>query len=206
LPYTEAELSLARTLWQLKVHTESGATRLATAAPGQWEFPLRQTAGPTGVEILALQTGLSQLTRLLRPCFMEVVPEATAPQPGLWVVVKGLPDQVLIYREPEGLIAVPLPHLRRIWSGKLYLTLEGSKYRGAVLRQGMQGARVQAVQLALKDLGYFLDVPSGRFDAQTLEAVKGFQRAHQLAVDGQVGRQTLMVLWHFGAHILEETT
>jgi hypothetical protein len=36
--------------------------------------------------------------------------------------------------------------------------------------------------------------------------VKGFQRDNQLVVDGYVGRQTLMVLWHFGGHILEETT
>jgi peptidoglycan hydrolase-like protein with peptidoglycan-binding domain len=93
-----------------------------------------------------------------------------------------------------------------MWYGKLYLTLEDGKYRGAVLKQGMQGARVQAVQQVLKDLGYFSDVPSGRFDTQTLQAVKDFQRDHQLTVDGYVGRQTLMVLWHFGGHILEETT
>jgi peptidoglycan hydrolase-like protein with peptidoglycan-binding domain len=70
----------------------------------------------------------------------------------------------------------------------------------------MQGIRVQAIQQVLKELGYFPEAPSGRFDAQTLYAVKGFQRDNQLLIDGYVGRQTLMVLWHFGGHILEETT
>jgi general secretion pathway protein A len=203
---TDTELSLARTLWQLKVQAEGGTTtRPLTASAGQWEVPLRQTANLIGLEVLPLQTDGPQLARVLRPCFMEVVPESTAPQPVLWILVKGVADHILIYREPEGLVAVPLQHLRRIWSGKLYLTLEESKYRGALLKQGMQGARVQAVQQVLKELGYFPEAPSGRFDIQTLQAVKDFQRDHQLTVDGYVGRQTLMVLWHFGGHILEET-
>jgi N-acetyl-anhydromuramyl-L-alanine amidase AmpD len=117
-----------------------------------------------------------------------------------------LQEQAFIYREPEGLTAVPLRDLRRLWHGKLYLTLEEEKYRGGILKQGMQGARILALQHVLKELGYFPDAPSGRFDPQTLQAVRGFQRDHQLVVDGHVGRQTLMVLWHFGGHILEETT
>jgi peptidoglycan hydrolase-like protein with peptidoglycan-binding domain len=70
----------------------------------------------------------------------------------------------------------------------------------------MNGARVQALQRVLKDLGYFPGIASGRFGPETLQAVKGFQRDNQLIVDGQVGHQTLMVLLHFGGHRLEETT
>jgi general secretion pathway protein A len=206
LHFTETDLHLARVLWQLKLQAESHPLRPLTATAGQWEAPLRQAASLGGLEVLPLQTGFAQLTHVLRPCFMEVVPEAVPPQTGLWVLVKGLADQILIYREPEGLIAMPLQHLRRIWSGKLYLTLEEGKYRGTIVKQGMQGAQVQAIQMVLKDLGYLADVPSGRFDAPTLQAVKGFQRDYQLVVDGHVGRQTLMVLWHFGGHILGETT
>jgi hypothetical protein len=200
------DLQLARTLWQLKTQAESGLLRATTTPSVPWEFTLRHPASPMGLDVLQWQAGLAQLARVLRPCFIEVASESPTLQPHLWVLVKGLPDQVLIYREPEGLIAIPQQHLRRIWYGKLYLTLEEGKYRGAVLRQGMQGTRVQAVQQVLKDLGYFSDGLSGRFDAQTLQAVKGFQRDHQLMVDGYVGRQTLMVLWHFGSHIFEETT
>jgi general secretion pathway protein A len=203
---SEAELTLARTLWRLKAQAEEEAARPPAAALTSWEWPLRHTVSGAGLEVLPFQADLPQLSRVLRPCLIEVMPEPTAPHPTLWVLVKGLADQLLIYREPQGLLSVPLQHVHRIWYGKLYLTLEEGKYRGLVLKQGMSGAQVQAVQQVLKDLGYFWDAPSGRFDVQTLQAVKGFQRDYRLTADGHVGRQTLMVLWHFGRHILEDTT
>jgi hypothetical protein len=156
--------------------------------------------------VLPFQTDVSQLSRILRPCFIEVLPEPTTAQPVLWVLVKGLADQVLIYQEPGGLTAVPLQRLQQVWHGKLYLTLEDGKYRGTVLQQGMQGTRVQAIQQVLKDLGYFTPAPSGYFDVHTLQAVRDFQRDHQLVVDGHVDWRTLVVLWHFGSRLLEDTT
>jgi hypothetical protein len=159
-----------------------------------------------GLKVMLFQTSFPQIQRVLRPCLIEIDAEPPALQSVVWVLVRVLQDQVLIYREPAGLTAVSLRDLHRVWHGKLYLTLEEEKYRGGILKQGMQGARIQAVQHVLRDLGYFSDVPSGRFDPRTLHAVKGFQRDHQLVVDGHVGRQTLMILWHFGGHILEETT
>jgi Putative peptidoglycan binding domain len=171
-----------------------------------WETILSPVAATMGLEVAPFQTSFPQLRHLLRPCLIEIGAEPSASQSVVWVLVRVFQDQAFIYRKPEGLTAVPLPELRRLWQGKLYLTLEEGKYRGGVLKQGMQGARIQALQHVLKELGYFADVPSGRFDPQTLHAVKGFQRDNQLVVDGYVGRQTLMVLWHFGGHILEETT
>jgi general secretion pathway protein A len=170
-----------------------------------WDAMLSPVAAPFGLAVAPFQTSFPQLRRLLRPCFIELG-ESPATPPSVWVLVRVLKDQAVIYRQPEGLTVVPLQELRRAWYGKLYLTLEEEKYRGTVLKQGMQGTRVQALQQVLKELGYFLEAPSGRFDAQTLQAVKGFQRDNQLVVDGYVGRQTLMVLWHFGGQILEETT
>jgi peptidoglycan hydrolase-like protein with peptidoglycan-binding domain len=137
---------------------------------------------------------------------MEVMPESVALPPMLWVLVKGLADQILIYQEPGGLTSVPVQRLQQVWQGKLYLTLEEGKHRSMVLKQGMQGTRVQALQQVLKGLGYFAQTPSGYFDTLTLQAVKGFQRDNQLVDDGYVGWRTLIVLWHFGSHILEETT
>ena len=200
----EAELTLARTLWQLKIHAEGEMSRATAGIRPAWEL-LSAVSVTMGLEVTPLQASFPQLQRVLRPCFIEIGTEPSVPQPTVWVLSRVLKDHALIYREPEGLTAVPLQELRRLWYGKLYLTLEEGKYRGVVLRQGMQGARVQAIQHVLKELGYFPDVPSGRFDAQTFYAVKGFQRDNRLVIDGHVGRQTLMVLWHFGGHILEET-
>jgi hypothetical protein len=189
----------------MKMHIEGELLPVAAEARPPWETLLPPVAATMGLKVAPFHTSLPQLRRLLRPCFIEMNAEPADARPVVWVLVRLLQDQAFIYREPEGLTAVPLRELRRLWYGKLYLTLEEEKNHG-VLKQGMQGARILALQHVLKDLGYFPDVPSGRFDPQTLHAVRGFQRDHQLVVDGHVGRQTLMVLWHFGGHILEETT
>jgi general secretion pathway protein A len=202
----ETDLTFVRTLWQLKVQADGESARTTTEIRPTWDAMLSPVAATFGLAVTPFQTSFPQLRRLLRPCFIEIGAEAPATPPSVWILVRVLKDQAVIYREPEGLTVVPLQELRRSWYGKLYLTLEEEKYRGVTLRQGMQGTRVQALQHVLKELGYFLETPSGRFDAPTLQAVKGFQRDNQLVVDGYVGRQTLMVLWHFGGQILEETT
>jgi len=152
------------------------------------------------------QASIWQLQSVTRPCFIEVLPEPPASRPELWVLARGVTEGVVIYQEPEGLLTVPLQRLRQVWSGKLYLTLEESKYRGFWLAPGMVGAQVRIVQQTLKDLGFFTGSPSGQFDAQTQQAVQRFQRANQLTSDGRVGRRTLLLLLHVGADALASTT
>ncbi|HEY7494201.1 MAG TPA: AAA family ATPase [Candidatus Tectomicrobia bacterium] len=206
LQLSDSEQALMHTLWRLKTFTEGELLQSLAAPPRSWEALLPQAANTAGLDVLPWQTGVSQLSRLLRPCFMEVMPESAALPPMLWVLVKGLADQILIYQEPGGLVSVPLQRVQQVWQGKLYLTLEEGKHRSILLKQGMQGTRVQALQQVLKGLGYFTQTPSGYFDTLTLQAVKEFQRDNQLIDDGYVGWRTLIVLWHFGSPILEETT
>src|SRR5262249_30382775 len=152
------------------------------------------------------QTNIWQLPSVTRPCFIEVLPEPSATRPELWVLARGVPEGVLIYQEPEGLLSVSLQRLKQVWSGKLYLTLEENKYRGFWLTPGMVGERVRLLQQTLKEFGYFTGVPSGEFDVQTQQAVKRFQRANQLAGNGRIGRRTLMILLHVGADALVSAT
>ena len=58
-----------------------------------------------------------------------------------------------------------------------------------ILRVGDEGPLVRAVQLALARLGYPLR-GSGSFADKTLSAVKDFQKAHGLEVDGEIGEET----------------
>ena len=58
-----------------------------------------------------------------------------------------------------------------------------------ILRVGDEGPLVRAVQLALARLGYPLR-GSGSFAGRTLSAVKDFQKAHGLEVDGEIGMET----------------
>jgi peptidoglycan hydrolase-like protein with peptidoglycan-binding domain len=61
------------------------------------------------------------------------------------------------------------------------------------VQQGSQGAAVRAVQSQLKSRGQAVTV-DGNFGGQTDTAVRAYQQAHSLTVDGQVGPQTWKAL------------
>jgi general secretion pathway protein A len=205
-PPLEIDMGLVQTLWRTKVQAEEQAApaRLSTLTP--WETLVTNTAKGLGLDVMTWQTSIWQLPGVTRPCFIEVFPEPPATRPEIWVLVRSVSQGVLIYQAPEGLLTVSLQRLKQVWSGKLYLTLEESKYRGFWLTPGMVGERVRLLQQTLQEFGYFTGVPSGEFDAQTQQAVKRFQRANQLADDGRVGRRTLMLLMHVGADALVSAT
>jgi peptidoglycan hydrolase-like protein with peptidoglycan-binding domain len=59
-----------------------------------------------------------------------------------------------------------------------------------VLKQGASGPDVRDLQQALKALGHDPGPIDGAFGARTTSAVKAFQQAREIAVDGIVGRVT----------------
>lgn len=61
------------------------------------------------------------------------------------------------------------------------------------LKRGMAGDDVRALQQRLRDNGQSVRV-TGSYDAATERAVETFQRAHDLNVDGDAGRNTLTAL------------
>ena len=203
-PALRANEELSQSLWRLKMDAEALLPTLQDPFSADWENLLRTAAG--NLDVVPFQPRLAQLPHLSRPCFIEVLPHVSAPHAVLWVLVRGLPDGVLVYRGSGELTPVSLAELRRVWYGALYLTATADTFAGLTLRPGMQDERVRALQRALKQGGYFPGHPSGLFDTQTHQAVKRFQRANWLPVDGSAGRQTLITLLHFGGDALERTT
>ena len=65
---------------------------------------------------------------------------------------------------------------------------------GAVLKQGSRGSDVSTMQNKLKRWGYYYGSVDGIFGAQTLNAVKYFQRKNGLTADGIVGSKTASAL------------
>ncbi|HSM01751.1 MAG TPA: peptidoglycan-binding protein [Acidimicrobiia bacterium] len=63
-----------------------------------------------------------------------------------------------------------------------------------VLRPGDEGESVEALQLALIDIGYMSGEPSGAYDADTEAAVRRLQRDFRLTRDGKVGPNTQGVI------------
>ena len=71
--------------------------------------------------------------------------------------------------------------------------------------QGVSGTDVTELQKRLKELGY-LDNVTGYFGTDTDRAVREFQKANGLTVDGMVGRQTRDVLYSTNAIPKKQTT
>ena len=205
-PALELDIRLTKVLWQAKTQAEEQLSKSQAPGATGWEPLLTTTLQGADLDVMAWQASPLHLAHLTRPCFIEVFPEPSAVRPVLVVLVRSLPDGVLMYQEPEGLLTIPWARLRHIWTGTLYLTLETTKARGPWLGLGLTGERVRVLQQTLKELGYFPSVPTGEFQALTVQAVKRFQRDSQLAVDGRVGRRTLMILLHVGAYVLASTT
>ena len=78
------------------------------------------------------------------------------------------------------------------YAGKIetaYRRQSGGAPSSSLLRVGTQGAAVEEVQLALVSAGFEVEA-DGMFGRETLEAVREFQRRHDLQVDGVVGATT----------------
>jgi len=56
-----------------------------------------------------------------------------------------------------------------------------------------QRPKAKAIQLALRNAGYYSGKIDGKMGRRTTEAIKAFQKANNLPVDGKVGKKT----WSF---------
>jgi general secretion pathway protein A len=194
-PTSQIDTQLLQLLWRVKTRAEEGVT---LADDARQALRVAQAAEDLGLAIARFDTGMQQLQRLSRPCLMAVSRDPSTPQTTLWVFVQIQDDDILIYRESEGITRLPRRLFEQQWYGTVYLTLEANRYRSPTLTQGMQGEAIEKLQHALQSLGYFRGPVSGYFELSTLTAVKAFQRDHQLDVDGHVGPRTHMLLQHVG--------
>lgn len=88
------------------------------------------------------------------------------------------------------LTKISLNHKRFLATTVLTAALLGiTSIAGATVREGDKGQQVTQIQGALAKLGYKVTV-DGSFGKTTLAAVKDFQKAKGLEVDGLVGNQT----------------
>lgn len=60
---------------------------------------------------------------------------------------------------------------------------------------------VKQIQVALKNAGYYTEIVDGKMGRQTREAIKVFQKANHLKVDGRPGKKT----WDLLKQYLEKT-
>jgi hypothetical protein len=83
----------------------------------------------------------------------------------------------------------------RLWSGEARIFWRDYERLGPLLRPGARGISVVRLQKMLQESGHLRGPATGRFEESTEQAVRDFQRAHQLAPDGRVGPLTQIVLY-----------
>ena len=84
-----------------------------------------------------------------------------------------------------------------LFAVNIVLILFAQNARAATYRQGSSGEQVRIIQDKLKRWGYYDGAVDGIFGSATAAAVRWFQRANGLKVDGIVGQQTLRALGMF---------
>ncbi|WP_393959380.1 peptidoglycan-binding protein [Priestia megaterium] len=103
-------------------------------------------------------------------------------------------NAVMAFQRANGLsvdgIAGPAT-LSKLKNGGSSASNGGSSSTSTILRQGMSGSAVSSLQQKLKNKGYFSAGVTGYFGSITTSAVKSFQRANGLLVDGEAGPDTL---------------
>ena len=67
-------------------------------------------------------------------------------------------------------------------------------YEVSEMKSGDKGSQVTELQNKLQILGFYAAQPTGVYDSATVSAVKKFQKAHSLTVDGIAGKKTLQLL------------
>lgn len=130
-------------------------------------------------------------------CEHEGVNQNKANENAVWLIKK-------LMKEHDIPIANVVPHnkwsgkncprkLLPIWSSFIAKIVGGQSIEESTLKKGNEGALVSQLQVTLNKLGYQL-VVDGSFGPAVENAVKSFQKASGIVVDGIVGKATFAAL------------
>lgn len=166
----------------------AAGTRLAI--PGGLPAPVTER----GLQLTPFQGSLDELIHLDVPALIELsLPD-------------GLGRRCLSLEHVaggRGRIAPALEHgswldlavLRRFWSGRAYFFWRNDLDIPFLAVAGASGEGVARLQNLLREAGEYQGIANGVYDRDTIAAVRNFQARRGIAQDGQVGPQTLMLLY-----------
>ncbi|MGH8280332.1 MAG: AAA family ATPase [Gammaproteobacteria bacterium] len=115
----------------------------------------------------------------------------------------GISHQVVVAKLTRGQVTLqagpaeqsfPVAMLDSLWNGNYLLLWRPSASATVPLKPGMVGTGVVWLRTQLATLQHTTDSGSSTYDASLVAAVKRFQAAQQLAVDGVAGEETLIYL------------
>src|SRR5437667_371951 len=166
-----------------------GALPLAADEP----VDLAQVAARRGLEDLPLVGNGSMLRLLDLPAILELrIPGADQPRA---VALTGMSDGRSVLVIDGSPTPVDAAFLDRHWFGAAHVLWRDFEALGPTFGPGGHGPPVARLQALLRRAGAYDGKETGHLDAATEAAVRAFQRARFLGVDGRVGRLTRIVLY-----------
>jgi hypothetical protein len=162
---------------------------------------LRQVAGRYGLEVSYFETDLEELRDWDIPCILSGVKDEGSNRQTWVVLLKVSDEKVTIFSPAKGRLAILREDLLKKWKNRAIIFWKDLDRIAFTLGPGMKGEEVRRLEERFKSLGYFKGIPEkGVYDGDLRQVVAHFQKEHGLKVDGIVGPQTKMALYHLVDH------
>src|SRR5438094_603209 len=184
-----------------QAYREIGALPLAAAAPASRRTAWAAAAvgaclGVVALGVVALawrpELRLGGASESPAPSAVATPAEET---PARAVALTGMSDGRSVLVIDGSPTPVDAAFLDRHWFGAAHVLWRDFEALGRTFGRGWHGAPVARLQALLRRAGAYEGKETGQLDAATEAAVRAFQRARFLAVDGRVGRLTRIVLY-----------
>lgn len=160
-----------------------------------------------GLKLTVLHGDFDSLLKFDSPALLEVLIPGFAGR--RYLAVTGLAaGQALVSPALEGRPTIELNVLRRLWSGRAYVSWKNFQDIPSVAVPDSRGDEVARLQKLLDQAGVYDGPVNGIYDRSTISAVVRFQAHRGIVQDGRVGPRTLLLLYQaagsYGAPVLSE--
>lgn len=147
-----------------------------------------------GFSLYRFSGNLGGLLRLDSPAILELRLPGTLEK--RYVALTGAKDgRVLIDLPPAETAAIAAVDLETHWSGRALVAWKNPLDLPVRILPGTSGKNIRDLQKLLAQAGTYPGQATGRYDRQTISAVREFQSARGLEPDGVAGQQTLILLY-----------
>lgn len=193
--------------------TERNSTRQAfDVIAGLWGSPSSASApGKAGLagflamarqsdlQVTSVRTNLEFLYVLDVPVILEVnIPGVAGIR---YLVLTGRGQRTAFVEPPiKGKSSLTGKELYSLWNGRCYFIWDNFRKIPFLPSPDAQRSEVRLVQQMLSKAGFPKAGESGTFDGATVSALRGFQNARRIVVDGKLGVQTLLLLYRYGGN------
>ena len=170
-----------------------GAPVVGEADLAAGSLNLQDIAGTRGLRYFAVEVNDALLSVLDLPAIVEMTPEPAGDV--RYVLLRTMDRTANTVKLADGL-SMSLDGFNAAWNGRVHIVFrdpEGLRYD---LAPGSGGPGVSKLQAMLATAGVLDAPPNGQYDALTENAVRQFQEAHHVTIDGVTGPITQILLYN----------